>query len=107
MGMYDTIYIKVKCPKCKGLSLTACQTKDLDCELNEYFVGDFALSNKLLTEITVKEAIHCIAECVSDECIKNTKTISGAEYSRGHYFKIFIILRGGIITGEYIDIYEA
>lgn len=105
--MYDTIYINVKCPKCGEASITACQTKDLDCELNEYFVDDFVLPNKLLTEITEKKTIHCIAECLSNECAKNTKTISGAENLRGHYFKIFVILRGGIITGEYIDIYEA
>lgn len=107
MGMFDTIYIEVKCPKCGEESIMECQTKDLECEMNEYFRGDFVLSKKLLTEMTETKKIYCTAECKSIECSKTTKTLNGYEIGRGGYFNIFVILRGGSITGEYINIGDA
>jgi hypothetical protein len=34
MGMFDTVVIKIKCPYCSKVTMTDCQTKDLDCVLN-------------------------------------------------------------------------
>ena len=107
MGMFDTIYLEVKCPECGEESMVECQTKDLECELNEYFKGDFVASKKLLTEITETRKLYCTAECRSLECVRTIKMFNGFEIKRGRFFNIYIILRGGSITGEYINIGEA
>lgn len=107
MGMFDTIYLEVKCPKCGEESMMECQTKDLDCQLNEYFKGDFVQSKKLLTEITETKKLYCTAECKSSSCTKPIKMFNGLEADRGTYFHIYVILRGGTITGEYIKLGDA
>lgn len=40
MGMFDSIYMKVKCPKCGYEATTECQTKDAECLLSVYEEGD-------------------------------------------------------------------
>jgi uncharacterized protein YbaR (Trm112 family) len=40
MGMFDTIHMTVACPVCKNETLMEVQTKDLDCELKDFNVGD-------------------------------------------------------------------
>ena len=101
MGLYDSIYLDVTCPGCGEESMMECQTKDLECEMNEYFRGDFVLSKKLLTEMTETKKLYCTAECKSMECSKKANTLNRS------YFTIYVILRGGSITGEYINIGEA
>ncbi len=40
MGMYDSIYLKFKCPYCKKISKIEFQTKDGECFMGRYKKGD-------------------------------------------------------------------
>ena len=40
MGVYDTLLINIECPECKILKMRDVQTKDFDCILNHFSVGD-------------------------------------------------------------------
>jgi len=40
MGMFDSLYIQLKCPNCGDEGEKECQTKDLECGLNNYHVGE-------------------------------------------------------------------
>ena len=81
MGMFDSIYLTVKCPKCGDESERECQTKDLDCSLAVYRKGD-SISTDYYD-------LRCITNC---ECrTHNLRT----------YFYLDVMLSGGVITGEY------
>jgi hypothetical protein len=109
MGLYDSIYLRVKCPKCKQENLLECQTKDLGCSMEEYFIDDHidTKSNGLFSEITQVKKVHCITECRSYECLEVVRMPDGKKEKKGYYFMLYLILRGGKITGEYIYIGEA
>ena len=40
MGMFDSFYLKVKCPHCGNVDVIEFQTKDFDCNLNTWREGD-------------------------------------------------------------------
>ena len=40
MGMYDTLLVNVKCPECKTIKMRDVQTKDFECVLDSFSVGD-------------------------------------------------------------------
>lgn len=41
MGMFDSAYIEVRCPRCGKMEERECQTKDTDCFLEVWKPGDF------------------------------------------------------------------
>lgn len=77
MGMFDSINIDVKCPYCEGKSETV-QTKDLDCVLQTYNVGD-----------KIGEKHRWLDSCeICDSCNK--------------YYNVRVdVDKYGVITGEY------
>ena len=78
MGMFDSAYIKVKCPTCGREEITECQTKNTDCVLEVWHEGDFVSYD--LTKI------YCIASC-DNGC--------------GDYYYLVIELNEGKLTGNY------
>lgn len=83
MGMYDSIYLTLKCPICESEGEFECQTKDLDCELNVFRKGDDVGTDK-------HNYVDCISECGST----------------GRFFYLRAGIEKGIITGNY-EIIEA
>lgn len=80
MGMYDSIYIDVICPHCGNEATTECQTKELDCELDHYFKGDYVIEKG-----QIMDSFLCLSLC---------HTCNG-------YFNVKVYLQEGMITGEY------
>ena len=58
MGMFDSAYIECTCPTCNKVQERECQTKDADCVLSTWKVGDVVNPNF--------KYINCIASC--DDC---------------------------------------
>lgn len=77
MGMFDSIKIKMKCPYCREISEIEAQTKDLECDLEVWKVGDF-VTNKL-------NYLECLSDC--PQCKE--------------FFDIKIFLKGGKVSGDY------
>lgn len=92
MGMYDSIYMNVKCPYCNIEEEQECQTKELDCTLSQFKVGDFVgwdIPNK----------IEACLICRSQKCKHHQKDI---RYNGGgRFFEILIEIRNGKITNNY------
>lgn len=82
MGMFDTIYLTIKCPNCGITHEVDVQTKQLEQQLNEYRKGDKIKDNKI-------ETLYCIGECQSKW------------HSGDPFFDIKLKVKNGIITGEY------
>lgn len=107
MGLYDSIFIEIKCPGCGNEVISECQTMQLECELNNYFKGDLVYPEMVVTEITDKNKILCTTQCLHEKCSRTIKMINGFEVKRGNFFNLWLILRGGVVTGEYIIIGNA
>lgn len=88
MGMFDSIYLNIKCPLCKETSGMKAQTKDLDCYLKEYKLGDFVGT-------TEYKSLECITKCRSEKCLKNSNGTFGT------FFNLYVFLEDGIINGKY------
>ena len=41
MGMFDEIYGEVKCPHCKKIIGFETQTKEYNCMMDRYTIGDY------------------------------------------------------------------
>ncbi len=80
MGMFDSIYVKIKCPFCEQVKELECQTKELDCMCMTYLEGDSISTKKF-------NYIDASVRCNSENC-------TGA-------FDIQIKIKKGIITGKY------
>lgn len=95
MGLYDSIFLKIKCPYCEQESKMECQTKDLGRNLFSYkecdYVGDLG------NYIKAKELnyLDCISECFSEECLNYCRNESY------RFFYLLIYLDNGTITGKY------
>lgn len=61
MGMFDSIILNSKCPNCGKIEEREFQTKDLDCNLDTYKLGD-------CLEDFNRRYIEAIASCHSEEC---------------------------------------
>lgn len=89
MGMFDSIYINIKCPRCGEEREMECQTKDLDCTLEVWRKGDHVTHEPY-------EELYTITNCTSTKCRTE------AEYRiNGYFFHPVIKLKDGIVTGEY------
>ncbi len=93
--MFDSIYMEMKCPYCGKISEIESQTKDLECELENWRKGDFI-------ETKQYNYLICRADCHSDECMKYMLKLQGyrSGFGRGFDTKIYID-EEGIINGRY------
>jgi len=76
MGMFDSIYLKIKCPHCGIEQECECQTKDLDCELNVYRIGNY---------VGEFDDLWTLSDC--SKCHK--------------FFHVLVKFTDGIVNGEY------
>ena len=98
MGMFDSIYVDIKCPFCGEESSMECQTKDLDCVCKNYQKGD-----------TIPEDVKHLdtrVQCLSSKCYfvpkKTEMTLS--EFSAGikrTLFDVRLFIENRTITGKY------
>ena len=65
MGMFDSIYLEVQCPYCKGKKLREVQTKDMEKELNNYEKGSKLQNPKKLGFIIGLSDCDCRNDTVS------------------------------------------
>lgn len=99
MGMFDSIYMKVKCPFCGIEKVRECQTKDLDNNLERWNVGDN-------TGHPEEDKLDCIVGC-EDGCGRKMRSEwllpngQRREYISGRHFYIFVKTPLGLVTGEY------
>lgn len=94
MGMFDSVYINVKCPFCGEESEKECQTKDTDCSLDVWRKGEYIGTKKY-------NDLDCLAGCESETCkawvVKEFGYWGG--FGRPIYLRVF--LKDGVVTGEY------
>ncbi len=88
MGMFDSIMLNTKCPYCNKETIRECQTKDLECNLSVYNIGDKVK--------TTEKWLWSIAECKSENCLV-PKTYG----SIGKFFNLEIRVKKGKITDKY------
>jgi hypothetical protein len=62
MGMFDSIYLNMKCPYCGKDSEMEAQTKELEQELKVWRKGDHIGTDDY-------NSLGCTASCHSDECV--------------------------------------
>jgi hypothetical protein len=79
MGMYDSIYIDVKCPKCGIIKERECQTKELNCILHNYKVDDN----------------------IGTEQFNYLDTITDCNCERDNFFEVRIFIKKGLITNKH------
>lgn len=102
MGMYDSIYLDLRCPNCGQISNMECQTKDSFCTLHVYKVGDI---------IPVEygesfEYLNASASCRQKICLDWEKNrYQGRIIGFGFGFRIKIFLDKGRITNR-VELYE-
>jgi hypothetical protein len=95
MGIYCSVIIPIKCPKCGALEERECQTKDL----NSFFLMDvWRAGDSILADIP--HELQCIASCDKPTC-GTLKTINGKSYVQAWHFNVVVRLDNGVITGEY------
>jgi sarcosine oxidase delta subunit len=94
MGMYDSIYLQIKCPFCGQTSEMECQTKELDCELKRFRKGDNIDTNGI-------EELDCIVDCHSRECMAYQDRQDGYSSGFGRLFYVIVDAPLGLITGKY------
>jgi wobble nucleotide-excising tRNase len=86
MGMFDSIMLNVKCPYCGEEEVRECQTKDLDCYLDVYTLGDKVK--------TLDKWLECITDCESEAC-----KLPGSRL--GNFFNLKIRVKECKITNKY------
>lgn len=91
MGMFDSIMMQVKCPYCGEEIERECQTKDLECILDVFRVGDTVGTD-------VYNKLTCICDCNSETCW-NPSANHG--YGMGRFFWIKVKVTDKKIVGEY------
>jgi len=100
MGLFDSIYLRKKCPYCGKISDMEFQTKDLDCVMDNFKKGDF-VSKRF-------NFVDCTADCHSEECQaradKNGVVFQGCPSGFGSLFEAKVEIKKGKITGKIFDI---
>lgn len=93
MGMYDSVWLDIKCPHCGNESEIECQTKQLECNLDVWRKGDF-VTNEF-------NYLTCLADCLSRECTDWQNKDSGYVSGFGRMFYVKIFLLNGNVSGIY------
>lgn len=99
MGMFDSIYLDIKYPHCHQESIMECQTKELNCILENYSEGDNIGTDQF-------NYLDCVADCLSKECVKREDKQMGYHSGFGKIFDVRIHLNNGTITGDYTVLTE-
>ncbi len=86
MGMFDSVMLKVKCPYCGKDEVRECQTKDFNCTLAVWKVGDYVDRSK--------RSFDCIVQCEEERCPSKPPMV-------GSFFNVEVFLKRGKITGKY------
>lgn len=94
MGMFDSIYIDIRCPYCGNTSLIECQTKDTECILKAWYKGDNIGTNQF-------NYLDCHADCQDEKCVEWRDKKVGYHSGFGRSFYVRIILVNGVVTGDY------
>lgn len=92
--MFDSIFLKIKCPYCGVVSEMECQTKELECTLQRWHKGDNVGDSE------IKE-LECCADCKSPECMDHELRQDGYRSGFGRIFDVSIEITLGMITGKY------
>jgi hypothetical protein len=93
MGMFDSIYIFMKCPNCGLESEIEAQTKQLECLCNNFKLGDH-ISDQF-------NYLDCIADCHSEPCLKYSEEKLGYKSGFGRMFYARIFIENGKVNGKY------
>lgn len=94
MGLFDTIHLEIECPYCGKTEERGAQTKDLECCLLDYKVGDF-VTDKL-------KYLECAASYRNEHCEKIAVENIGYTSGFGRVFDLGIFLdNDGKITDKY------
>ena len=97
MGMFDSIKMDIKCPFCGKITKNMeIQTKDLDCCLEVFRVGELVPK-----EYSNLKSLSCIGDCTSDSCKREIVFPNGMKTIRGSYFNLELEVSSGIITDRY------
>jgi len=99
MGMFDSIYLTIKCPYCGQKSDIECQTKELNCTLETYWEGENIGTDQF-------NYLDCIADCQSKECVEWRDKNIGYHSGFGRTFDVRIYLNNGFVTGNYTILSE-
>ena len=94
MGMFDSVWIDIKCPYCENTSLIECQTKAVECMLEVWHKGDNIGTNQF-------NYLDCHADCHDKECVKWQDKEIGYRSGFGRGFYVRIMLLNGVVTGDY------
>jgi hypothetical protein len=98
MGMFDSVIMDMKCPYCGEVSEIEVQTKQLECNMEVWRVGDYVTDD--LNFLT------CYGDCTQPECKEYSIKKRGYWSGWGRMFDVKIMLDGGRISGEYEIIEE-
>lgn len=98
MGMFDTVKLSIRCPNCGETSEMEAQTKELDCNLETWRVGNFV--TRRLNWLT------CLASCAQPACKAHVIKEHGYWGGFGRMFYVKIFLHNGKVSGEYEIISE-
>jgi hypothetical protein len=91
--MFDSIFLKIKCPFCGQVTERECQTKELACELKRLHIGDNIEEPGI-------DSLVCITSCDSPLCA-TPRDVWGVSISEARSFEVEIETPLGLITGKY------
>jgi hypothetical protein len=94
MGMFDSIWITIKCSGCGKESLMECQTKELEQNLDKFYQGDFIGTDQF-------KWLWCKASCLSDECRQYEKENFSWRSGFGRMMDVKVFLENGCVTSDY------
>ena len=90
MGLFDTLWLEIKCPKCKTIETRKVQTKDFECCLDAFKVGDVVdstITDKKIdgvTDCTVCDVWIDVICNMKDSKLTNEYKITSVE-KQGHF----------------------
>ena len=93
MGMFDSINLTIKCPRCGKESLMEAQTKELDCALDVFVVGQ-PISDQY-------NYLDCITECCIGSCMEASRDTIGRKRFYNGMFNVRIFIEDGKVSGRY------
>lgn len=101
MGMFDSVYLKIKCPNCSEVTDIECQTKATDCLMNVWRKGDYIGTKNF-------RWLDCTADCHSDQCKAHQVRKDGYRSGFGRMFNVRVhINKSGIVSGQFEIIDES
>lgn len=89
MGLFDSVYLSVPCPACGETRERELQTKDLDCQLRVFRVGDM-----VFPPTAGEPSLRCVVECVP--CAKGAPPLPLHTF----FFLRVLLDAEGCVTGE-------